>query len=347
MFGHLIIGEEEWIKESQEKLAEQPTDWDMTIAKEEAAWQWPKQQTISHPVTVTGPGTFLGKVNRTITVRPYDGDGWWFDRSDLTESLPTRASVRNVWTTTDFVSNIVLRSGSPHNYVRMVEHIIALKLGLGLDNLMISLESGDPPLFDRGALDLIEAIERGKLCETDKPVRFFTVKEKVTAVAPNGAFVTIAPCTSSVPRLNIDCAVDFPSAIGKQRIKFPVNYQNFRYGAEARTNTSAGRKLYCQTVGRLFANIRHLGYNDQNVLVAGKRHYANEPHLIHEGRSLEAVWHRAALDLLAALALVEEGRFVGDVISYKAGHTLDVRLITMLYLHNLLEEIKPHGQKEH
>ena len=53
--------------------------------------------------------------------------------------------------------NIVLRSGSPHNYLRMVEHIVALRMGCGIDNLMIETDSGDPPLFDRGSLDLVEA----------------------------------------------------------------------------------------------------------------------------------------------------------------------------------------------
>jgi UDP-3-O-acyl-N-acetylglucosamine deacetylase len=108
-------------------------------------------------------------------------------------------------------------------------------------------------------------------------------------------------------------------------------------GAEARTNTTAGKKLYCQTIGKIFADVRNLGYTADNVLVAAKRRYINEPHLLHDGKSLEAVWHRAVLDLLAAVALIDRGRFVGDIISYKAGHTLDVHLITLLYLNDLLQ----------
>jgi UDP-3-O-acyl-N-acetylglucosamine deacetylase len=63
----------------------------------------------------------------------------------------------------------------------------------------------------------------------------------------------------------------------------------------------------------------------------------NEPHLLQpDGRSLEPVWHRATLDLLAALALIDSGRLAGTVVSYRAGHTLDCRLMTLLYLHDLL-----------
>jgi hypothetical protein len=44
--------------------------------------------------------------------------------------------------------------------------------------------------------------------------------------------------------------------------------------------------------------------------------------------------------LLAAIALIDTGRFVGRVVSYCAGHTLDVRAVTQLYMHDLLEPVK-------
>ena len=97
--------------------------------------------------------------------------------------------------------------------------------------------------------------------------------------------------------------------------------------------------IYCKTIGKIFADTRHLGYTTKNILVAGPNKYVNEPGLMHEGKSLEAVWHRACLDLLAAIALIDRGRFVGKVISYKAGHTLDVQAVRELYLHDLLEVV--------
>ena len=55
-----------------------------------------------------------------------------------------------------------------------------------------------------------------------------------------------------------------------------------------------------------------------------------------KGRSFEPVWHRAVLDLLAAIALLEEGRFVGTAISYRAGHLLDTRFMTLLQLNDMI-----------
>ncbi len=298
------------------------------------------QTTLAAPVSAAGSGTFAGRAVRRIVLEPFADAGWWMDRTDLADSLPTRVSVRNVWTTGAIVSNIVLRSGAPHNYVRMVEHIVALKLGLGLDNVMIRLESGDPPLFDRGSLDLVDAVERAGLVETAVPARRFAVRERVSLCGANGAFLILSPPPSGAsPKLRLDVAIDFPNVIGRQRVRWIVNRQGFREVCVARTNTSFAKRLYCHTVGRLFADVRNLGYTRRNILIAGRRRYVNEPRLIHEGKSLEVVWHRAALDLLAALSLVEEGRLVGDVISYKAGHALDVRLVTLLYRRGLLEEL--------
>ena len=132
-------------------------------------------------------------------------------------------------------------------------------------------------------------------------------------------------------------------AIGQQRIKFKVNTDNFREGSIARTNTSWLKMLYCKSIGKIFADIRNLGYTYENLLVASRRGYVNEPRLLHNDKSLEAVWHRAVLDLIAALALIEEGRFVGKVISYKAGHRLDVEMVRQLYGNGLLQSVEVHA----
>ncbi len=298
-----------------------------------------EQQTIATSVSVSGSGTFAGNSTTTITFEPTDREGWWLDRTDLPNALPIRVAIDNVWTTGSVVSNIVLRAGGPHNYVRMVEHIIALRMGLDIDNLMIKIDSGDPPLFDRGSLDLTDALERAGRRTVDRPVRYVTVKEPVTLGYANGAFLTLSPNLGTLPKLTVDAAVNFPNAIGQQRIMFPVNATNLRTGAEARTNTSYRKMLYCKTAGKIFADIRNLGYTDKNILIAKKTTYHNQPRLVRNGKSLEPVWHRGVLDLLAAIALIPDARFVGEITSYKAGHRLDCDLITQLYLNDLLTEV--------
>lgn len=336
-FGKLIWGDVDIMRHAYDAWLRHPMDWDLADGVFQDVGR--NQRTIARPVTIRGPGTFFRKTTCTVTFEPTDMEGWWFERSDLRDVLPFAVSARNVWTTGDVVSNIVLRAGPPHNYVRMVEHMVALKVGMGIDNLLIRIGSGDPPLFNRGSLDLVEALESGGIQEIQRRVKFFTVKERVTVCGPAGAFLTLAPCEPDKPVLHVDAAVDFKTAIGQQRIRFPVNLKNFKHGAEARTNTTGAKMLYCKTIGKLFADIRNLGYTMENIVVAGRRGYYNKPRLLHKDKSLEAAWHRAALDLLAAIALIEEGQFVGEVISYKAGHGLDVEMVRQLYKNKLLTPV--------
>lgn len=153
-FGQVLAGNANLLPERAAEFASQPIDEErMEVSAGDPVW---RQTTIGKPISVTGAGTFFGKAQRTLHLLPSVEPGWRFDRSDLPNSLHIEVSVRNVWTT---VRNIVLCSGSPHNYMRMVEHIVALKY-MGLDNLLVRMDAGDPPLFDRSSMDLVEAVEQ-------------------------------------------------------------------------------------------------------------------------------------------------------------------------------------------
>jgi len=329
------MGDGEAIKASYKKMNDQPVDWDLSDHPVEPLRR--KQTTLAGSALISGPGTFMGKATRTITFAPTHLEGWWLNRTDRPGSLPIRVGISNVWTTGQIVSNIVLRSGNPHNYVRMVEHLVSLRMGMGIDNMMIKIDSGDPPLFEQGSLDVVEALEKCGTVEGGRPVRYVTVKEPVTVGGTYGDFMTLAPPDDpGNPQLTVDCALSFPTAIGQQRIIFPLSAELTKMASIARTNTSLAKVIYCATIGRIFADVRNLGYNRKNVSIAGKKRYVNEPRLFHEGKALEAAWHRAVLDMLAAIALIPDGLFVGKIKSYKAGHRLDCELIKQLYLNQVL-----------
>ena len=333
--GKVLLGDGEAIKASTNEMNQLAVDRDLSDHPVKPLRR--VQTTIAKTASISGPGTFMGKATRSISFEPSHREGWWLNRTDLPGSLPIRVGISNVWTTGQIVSNIVLRSGNPHNYVRMVEHLISLRMGMGIDNLTINLDSGDPPLFEQGSLDVVEALEQCGKVEVGRPVQYVTVKEPVSVGGAYGDFVTLEPPEDKDnPQLWVDCAVNFSTAIGQQRIIFPVCEELTRMASVARTNTSLAKVLYCATIGRIFADVRNLGYNKQNVSIAGKKGYVNEPRLIHEGKALEAVWHRAVLDLLAAIALIPGGLFVGKITSYKAGHRLDCELIKQLYLNQVL-----------
>ncbi|MBK1877748.1 UDP-3-O-acyl-N-acetylglucosamine deacetylase [Pelagicoccus mobilis] len=335
--GRVLEGNVSMLEKAMSAFGEVAVDQDWSA--DEPAPRIEKPRTIARPMEVSAPGTFSKNAIRTLRLEPTEMSGWWLQRSDIPDSLPIKVSIRNVWTTGEIVSNIVLRSGSSHNYVRLVEHIIALKAGMDVDNLLIKLDSGDPPLFNEGSKELVEAINSAGRKELEGKVRYFTVKERVSLLTPHNGVLLIDPADEGSLSLDIDCVRDFPNAIGKQRIRFVNNERSFLHGSTARTNTTARQKFLVSTVGKLFPESRNLGYNSKNVLIAGKSKYSNTPTHMHEGKSLEAAWHRAVLDLLAALALIDEGRFVGKIIDYKGGHYPDVEMVKLLYAHDLLVEV--------
>jgi len=171
--------------------------------------------------------------------------------------------------------------------------------------------------------------------ETDADATFVTVKEPVAFGGRRGDFLLFLPAENGEKRLRVDCAISWNTIIGQQRVLFDVTPDTFRYAALARTNATRKQYVMAKTIGKLFAATRNWGYNDRNILIHGRRFYT-QPRFPVGDKFLEPVWHRATLDLLAAIALTGSHRFAGTVVSYRAGHTLDCDAIRALYRNDLL-----------
>ena len=329
-----VVGSVEALKRAFERFHSQPVDLADLVEGKDAGYSG-KLTTIAERASVEGVGTFRGKEKRTITFAPSSKPGWWIRRTDQPEQLDTAVDIANLWTS---ARNLVLRSGSPHNYLRMVEHIIALKAGLGVDNVVIETNSGDPPLFDDSSLPLVKAMKRARIVDTDADATYVAVKEPVAFPGPRGDFLLFLPPEDGRRMLRLDVAIDWKTIIGKQRIVFDVTPRTFEHGSYARTNATHRQYQLAKTIGWLFADTRNLGYNKNNILIHGRRRWYGEPRFPLEGtqKFLEPVWHRATLDLLAALSLTGGDRFVGTVVSYRSGHTQDCDAIRHLYRHDLL-----------
>ena len=317
--GKTVFGSSASIEAAYERFRVQPID-ETRLAQDRSSPFPAKRQTLLGEAPVAGIGTF-----------------WWIRRMDLPEQLDTAVDVANLWTS---AQNLVLRSGSEHNYLRMVEHIIALKVGLGVDDVLLKVNSGDPPLFEQSSLPLIKAMEHAKIVETDEDATYVTVKEPVAFGGGRGDFLLFLPAENGERNLRIDCGISWNTVIGDQRILFDVTPETFRYAALARTNATRRQYILAKTVGKLFAATRNWGYNDRNILIHGKRRFYTEPRFPVGDKFLEPVWHRATLDLMAAIALIGgSDRFVGTVVSYRAGHTLDCDAIRALRRNDLLTSV--------
>ncbi len=327
----LVVGDRAAFAAAKKRFDAQPVD-DVRLS-DISGWS-AERTTLAAEASVSGVGTFRGSERRTITFAPSRRPGWWIRRTDLPEQLDTAVDIANLWTS---ARNLVLRSGSPHNYLRMVEHIIALKAGLGLDSVVLKTNSGDPPLFDESSVPLVKAVETAKIVSMGTPATYVTVREPLAFAGNRGDFLMFLPDDGS-RKLRLDVAINWRTIIGDQRVVFDVTPETFRYGAFARTNATHRQYQLARTIGWLFADTRHLGYNRNNILIHGPKRWYGEPRFPLEGtdRFLEPVWHRATLDLLAALSLTGPDRFVGTVVSFRAGHTQDCDAVRHLYRNDCL-----------
>jgi UDP-3-O-acyl-N-acetylglucosamine deacetylase len=333
--GKTVFGNAARIAAAYERFSKQEID-EVRLAPDRSSPFPERRRTISKEVSVAGIGTFRGSEKQTLTFAPCSRPGWWIRRMDLPEQLDTFVDISNLWTS---AQNLVLRSGSPHNYLRMVEHIVALKAGLGIDDVLLKVNSGDPPLFDQSSLPLVEAMDEAGVVETDAPADFVTVREPVAFGGGRGDFLLFLPAERGERNLRVDCAISWDTVIGRQRVVFDVTADTFRYASFARTNATHRQYVLAKTVGKLFAATRNWGYNDRNILIHGPKRFYTEPRFEHDGKFLEPVWHRATLDLMAALALTGADRFAGTVVSYRAGHTLDCDAVRALYRNDLLVRV--------
>lgn len=333
--GRTVIGSEAAIRAAYEAFRAQPIDETRLAPSRECPFS-PRRTTLAGEASVAGVGTFEGSEKQTLTFAPSAKPGWWIRRMDHPEQLDTQVDIANLWTS---AQNLVLRSGSSHNYLRMVEHIIALRAGLGVDDVLIKVNSGDPPLFNDSSMPLVKAIDHAKVVETAADATFVTVREPVAFGGSRGDFLLFLPAEDGERSLRIDCAIRWNTVIGCQRVLFDATPETFRYAAYARTNATRKQYILAKTVGKLLASTRNLGYNDKNILIHGRRRFYTSPRYPVGTKYLEPVWHRATLDLMAALSLTGADRFVGTVVSFRAGHTLDCDAVRALYRNDLLTRL--------
>lgn len=84
-FGQILVGNKELLPAQAAALEALPVDEErMEVPTGDPVW---RQTTIARPVSVTGPGTFFGKAQRTLQLLPSVEPGWRFDRTDLPNSL--------------------------------------------------------------------------------------------------------------------------------------------------------------------------------------------------------------------------------------------------------------------
>ena len=112
------------------------------------------QKTIKHKVEFNGVGLHSGKkVFMTLFPAP-PNTGIIFRRSDLKSNNLVYPNVFNV-SSASYCTKLTNENGTS---VSTVEHLMAALCGLGIDNLLVDLNSEELPIMDGSAKNFVETL---------------------------------------------------------------------------------------------------------------------------------------------------------------------------------------------
>ncbi|PWG04333.1 bifunctional UDP-3-O-[3-hydroxymyristoyl] N-acetylglucosamine deacetylase/3-hydroxyacyl-ACP dehydratase [Polaribacter aquimarinus] len=134
-----------------------------------------KQKTIQKEVSLSGVGIHTGNtVNMTIKPAPVN-HGFAFSRIDL-EGSPT------IEAKAEYVVNTQRGTNLEKNGVQIQtsEHVLAAAVGLDIDNLLIEIDSSEPPIMDGSSKYFVEALEKAGVEEQDADIEEYVVKEIIS-----------------------------------------------------------------------------------------------------------------------------------------------------------------------
>lgn len=148
-----------------------------------------KQKTLKQEATLCGIGLHTGKEVR-LTMKPAkENAGFVFVRTDLEGHPQVEADVNYV-TTTERGTTLEKLGVRIHT----CEHVLAAFVGCDLDNVIIEMDSAEPPIMDGSSKFFVEAILQAGIEEQNAAREYLVIKEVLNYIDPaTGSEITVIP----------------------------------------------------------------------------------------------------------------------------------------------------------
>ena len=259
------------------------------------------QRTLRRPTSCAGIGLHSGnKVNLSLKPAPAD-TGVRFRRSDL-GGLEVAATIKHV-------GGINYATGLMRDAVRVdtVEHLLAALVSLGIDNVIVELNSPEVPIMDGSAAPFIYLIQEAGVKPLASPRRYLKVLrpmslsrgDKRIAVYPSDHF-----------KVTYSIAYDHPMLRHQSRTIRLTEDSFVEEIAAARTFT------FLKEVEMLRQQGLALGGSLENAVVIGDTGVLNNALRFDD----EFVRHKI-LDVIGDMALVGHP-LIGHLVAHRGGHAL-------------------------
>jgi len=271
------------------------------------------QKTISKKISLSGVGLHTGRPVDLNLLPSAPNTGIVFKRTDLKEKnivIPIFDNVVDATLCTTLSNQYDVK-------VSTVEHLMGALYGLGIDNLVVEVNSQELPILDGSAKVFIEKILSTGIKSSSTPIKLIKIEKKISYEEGSKSISLDKSKVAS----EIDFEIKFKNEIiGTQRNKINVFNDDLKNIFEART--------FClfEDVEKLKAAGLAQGGSLDNAIVVGEKEILNKDGLRNPN---EFVNHKI-LDCMGDLYL-SGYRIVGSLTTSEGGHRLTNKILRKLF----------------
>ena len=271
-----------------------------------------KQRTIKKTVKARGVGIHSGKLVNMTLIPAKSDHGVVFKRLD--------AGGRQVHAHSAFVNEVVLSTGLESQGVKVstIEHLMSALAALGVDNVLVELDSFEVPIMDGSSAPFVFLVQSAGIEEQDAPKRFIVIKD-IIRVENGKSWAQVSPHNGFKVTLEIDFE---HKKIKESGQKLTIDFANQSYLKEISRARTFG---YERDVEALQADGLALGASIDNAIALSDDDILNEDGMRYHN---EFVKHKI-LDIVGDLFLLG-GNVIGHYEGYKTGHMLNDQLLSAI-----------------
>ncbi len=271
-----------------------------------------KQRTVRKSVKARGIGIHSGNMVNMTLIPAESNHGIVFKRMD--------AGGKIVKAHNAFVNEVVLSTSIENGGVKVstVEHLMSAFSALGIDNILVELDSFEVPIMDGSSAPFIFLVQSAGIEEQNESKKFFVIKDTVR-VENNDSWAQVSPYEGFKVSLEIDFNHKKVRESGQ---KLSIDFAQKSYLKEISRARTFG---YVKDMEMLQAKKLAMGASMDNAIALTDDDILNEDGMRYED---EFVKHKI-LDIVGDLYLLG-GSLIGHYEGYKTGHLLNDRLLSTI-----------------
>jgi UDP-3-O-[3-hydroxymyristoyl] N-acetylglucosamine deacetylase len=274
-----------------------------------------KQRTIKESVSAVGVGLHKGEKVQ-ITLRPAPANtGIVFRRVDLDPVVDIKATPEVVGETTLCTCLV----NEQNVKISTVEHLLSAVAGLGIDNLVIDVDSPDIPIMDGSALPFVYLIQSVGIETSNASKRFIRIKKPIR-VEEGDKWAELKPYEGF--RVNFAIEFDHP-VIANTCQTMSMDLSSCSFIKEVSRARTFG---FMKDIEFLRSHDLALGGSLENAIVLDEYRMLNKDDLRYDD---EFVKHKI-LDAIGDLYMGGTS-ILGELNAFKSGHALNNMLLREVF----------------